>query len=596
MTIRAPPVRLLRQAIRPRIHNAPLHATRNASTSANPPLNRARNLLYGSVAVAAVSLGFLYITDTRASVHEHIAPPVLRLLFPDAEDAHHAGTRALKELYTFGVYPRERGAGDLDGTLSIEAFGHVLANPIGISGGLDKNADIPDPLFALGPAVVEVGGITPLPQAGNPQPRVFRVASQNALINRYGLNSEGADVVAMRLRQRVREYAYSHGFGMDENAEKLVLDGQTGVPPGSLVPGRLLAVQIAKNKVTSDTDLDAVVQDHVYCVDRLGKYADILVVNVSSPNTPGLRSLQSKKPLTQILSAVVDAANSVDRKTKPVVMVKVSPDEDSETQIQGIVDAVYESGVGGVIVGNTTMKRPDAVPAGYILPEKDGRALLETGGYSGPQLFSRTKALVAKYRKALDGGPTEDIPEPLPPKPSKPAAIPAPSAPDHPETSIAEEIKASVKRDEANLKPLDDKSATGQGDGGRELHTGLELPESSSENQPVIRLPERNSPFSSSDNKPSGIPAPVAISTQTPSEHSEPAPALQASGRSKAFATAPKVIFASGGITTGEEALEVLNAGASVAMMYTGIVYGGVGTVGRVKSEMRNAINGQSKK
>ncbi|RDI87334.1 hypothetical protein Vi05172_g2833 [Venturia inaequalis] len=594
MTIRTPPVRLLCQAVRPIIRNAPLHATRNASTSSNPPLNRARNLIYGSAALAAVSLGFIYVTDTRASVHEHIAPPVLRLLFPDAEDAHHAGTRALKELYTFGAHPRERGAGDSDGKLSVEAFGHILANPIGISGGLDKNAEIIDPLLALGPAVVEVGGITPLPQAGNPQPRVFRIASQNALINRYGLNSEGADVVAMRLRQRVREYAYSHGFGIDENAERLVLDGQTGVPPGSLVPGRLLAVQIAKNKLTPDTDLDAVVWDHVYCVDRLGKYADILVVNVSSPNTPGLRSLQSKKPLTQILSAVVNAANAVDRKTKPVVMVKVSPDEDSETQIQGIVDAVYESGVSGVIVGNTTMKRPAASPAGYILPEKDGRALLETGGYSGPQLFSRTKALVAKYRKALDDGPSENpLESPPPSKPSQPAA---PSAPDHPESSVVEKIEASVKRDEANLKPMDDKSATGQGHRGRELHTGLELPERSSENHPIIRLPERNNPLSSSDNKTSDVPAPVAINTQTPSEHSDPAPACQASRRSKAFATAPKVIFASGGITTGEEALEVLNAGASVAMMYTGIVYGGVGTVGRVKSEMRKAIDGQSKK
>jgi dihydroorotate dehydrogenase len=594
MTLRHPPVRLLRQPVRPRIHTSQLYSSRNASTTSNPPLNRVRNLIYGSTAIAAVSLGYLYVTDTRASIHEYIAPPVIRLLFPDAEDAHHAGTRALKELYTLGIHPRERGGKDADGKLSIEAFGHVLANPIGISGGLDKNADIPDALLALGPAVVEVGGITPLPQGGNPQPRVFRIASQNALINRYGLNSDGADVVAMRLRQRVREYAYTHGFGMDEEAERLVLDGHTGVPPGSLVSGRLLAVQIAKNKLTSDTDLDAVVWDHVYCVDRLGKYADILVVNVSSPNTPGLRSLQSKKPLTRILSAVVDAANAVDRKKKPVVMVKVSPDEDSESQIQGIVDAVWESGVGGVIVGNTTMKRPAAIPAGYILPEKDGRALLEAGGYSGPQLFSRTKELVAKYRKALDEGPSEKTPAPPPSKPSTPAAVPASSPADHPESSIVEKIEVSVQRDEANLKPIDEKSATGQGDRGRELHTGLKLPQRSSENHPIIRLPERNNPLSASEDKTSEVLAPVAINTQTPSEHSDSL--APGSERSKAFSSAPKVIFASGGITTGEQALEVLNAGASVAMMYTGIVYGGVGTVGRVKQEMRRAIEGQSKK
>ncbi|QDS72673.1 hypothetical protein FKW77_002925 [Venturia effusa] len=594
MTIRNPSLRLLRQAVRPRIYKSLLHATRNASTSSNSPANRARNLIYGTAALATVSLGFLYITDVRASIHEYIAPPVLRIIYPDAEDAHHAGTSALKELYTFGAHPRERGAGDADGKLRTEVFDHILANPIGVSGGLDKNADIPDPLFALGPAVVEVGGVTPLPQAGNPQPRVFRIASQNALINRYGLNSEGADVVAMRLRQRVREHAYTHGFGMDENAERLVLDGHTGVPPGSLVPGRLLAVQIAKNKLTPDSDLDAVVWDHVYCVDRLGKYADILVVNVSSPNTPGLRSLQSKKPLTQILSAVVNAANATDRKSKPVVMVKVSPDEDSETQIQGIVDAVYESGVGGVIVGNTTMKRPAAIPAGYLLPEKDGQALLESGGYSGPQLFSRTKELVAKYRKALDEGPSEGIPEPSPPESRNLSTIQVSSSSDHSKSSIVEQIEASVKRDEANLKPMDNASAAGQKDRGRELHTGLELPERSSESQPIIRLPERNI-LSSHDNTTSGCPAPVAINTQTPSEHSDTAPTSQIFGRSKAFDTSPKVIFASGGITTGEQALEVLNAGASVAMMYTGIVYGGVGTVSRVKSEMRKAIDGQSK-
>jgi dihydroorotate dehydrogenase len=596
MALRHPPIRLLRLPVRPRQQKPSLIPVRNASTSSNATPNRIRNIIYGSAAIAAVSVGYLYATDTRASVHEYVVPPVVRMLYPDAEEAHHFGTRTLKELYTLGLHPRERGAGDADGKLCIEAFGHVLANPIGISGGLDKNADIPDALLAMGPAVVEVGGITPLPQPGNPQPRVFRVVSQNALINRYGLNSEGADVVAMRLRQRVREYAYAHGFGMGEEAERVVLDGHAGVPPGSLVPGRLLAVQIAKNKLTSDTDLDAVVWDHVYCVDRLGKYADILVVNVSSPNTPGLRSLQSKKPLTQILSAVVDAANATDRKIKPVVMVKVSPDEDSESQIRGIVDAVWESGVGGVIVGNTTMKRPSALPEGFVLPEKEGRTLLEAGGYSGPQLFSRTKELVAKYRKALDEGPSEEIVDTAPPKPSTPVVIPASTSPKQSESSVVEKIEASVKRDGANLKPMDAKSATGQGDRGRELLTGLELPQRSSENHPTIQLPERNNPLSTSEDTTSKIPAPVAINTQTPSEHTDPTPTAPVSGRSKALSSAPKIIFASGGITTGEQALEVLNAGASVAMMYTGIVYGGVGTVGRVKQEMRKAIDGQSKK
>ena len=200
-------------------------------------------------------------------------------------------------------------------------FGHRLANPIGISAGLDKGAEIPTPLFSLGPAVVEVGGVTPSPQVGNPKPRVFRLPSQKALINRYGLNSAGADIIAMRLRQRVREYALAMGFGTDELAEQMVLDGEAGVPPGSLIQGKLLAVQVAKNTNTPDDDIEAVKADYVYCVQALARYADILVVNISCPNTG---SKQKVEPLRDILTSVVEAAKKIDRKTKPVVMVKVS--------------------------------------------------------------------------------------------------------------------------------------------------------------------------------------------------------------------------------------------------------------------------------
>lgn len=112
--------------------------------------------------------------------------------------------------------------------------------------------------------------------------RVFRLPSQNALINRYGLNSEGADAVSMRLRQRLRKYAHSMGFGVGEIAEQRVLDGEAGVPPGSLVEGKLMAVQVAKNKLTSGDDIEAVKADYVYCVEALARYADIIVVNVSS--------------------------------------------------------------------------------------------------------------------------------------------------------------------------------------------------------------------------------------------------------------------------------------------------------------------------
>ncbi len=154
----------------------------------------------------------------------------------------------------------------------------------------------------------------------------------------------------MRLRQRVREYAYSLGWGTGEEAEQRVLDGEAGVPAGSLTSGKLLAIQIAKNQWTP-SDIEAVKRDYVYCVDALARYADIIVVNVSSPNTPGLRSLQQEEPLTNILTAVVSATKTKRKKRPPYVMVKVSPDEDSDDDVRGICHAILASGVDGVVVG-----------------------------------------------------------------------------------------------------------------------------------------------------------------------------------------------------------------------------------------------------
>ncbi|KAF3394190.1 Dihydroorotate dehydrogenase [Penicillium rolfsii] len=436
-----------------------------------------RKALYGTSLAVVLFVGYIYGTDTRASIHRYVVVPLIRQVFPDAEDAHHVGVDALKLLYQYGLHPRERGNPDKDGALATEVFGYTLSNPIGISAGLDKHADIPDALLDLGPAIVEVGGTTPLPQDGNPKPRVFRIPSQHAMINRYGLNSKGADHMAAVLKQRVRDFAYAAGFGDHDLAEQRVLDGEANVPPGSLVPGKLLAVQVAKNKLTPDGDIDAIARDYVYCVDRVVRYADILVVNVSSPNTPGLRDLQAAAPLTKILTAVVGAAKNVERKTKPYVMVKVSPDEDSDEQLSGICEAVWNSGVDGVIVGNTTNRRPEALPKGFVLPAHEQQTLKETGGYSGPQLFNRLVSLVGRYRTMLDQGPPS-------------------------QTTEANGENVSV---DASSHPR-------------------------------------------------------------------------------------KVLFASGGITTGQEARKALEAGASVAMMYTGVVYGGVGTVTRVKQELREEL------
>ncbi len=496
--------------------------------------------------------------------------PALRLVYPDPEQAHHAGNSALKALWRLGLYPRERGDPDSKGDLKVEVFGRTLTNPIGTSAGIDKHADIPNPLFALGPSIIEIGGTTPLPQGGNEKPRVFRLSSQNAMINRYGLNSEGADHVAMRLRHRVRDFAYSMGIGHDAAAEKFVLDGHAGVPPGSLIPGKLLAVNIAKNKITPEHDVEAVRQDYVYCVEQLAPYADILVVNVSSPNTPGLRSLQQTGPLTKILTGVVEAAKQTDRKTKPSVMVKVSPDEDSDEQIAGICEAVWESGVDGVIVGNTTNQRPEPLPHLKPLSPLEEQALLETGGFSGPHLFERTVALVKRYKKLLDSRtstPTEKV------------AFRAELG------QQAKEIEQSLDADgtghksstgATSKKPAD--SVQASVDTGR---TALKPPpedEQSAVKQPLFNPPKDRFNGQSSHER---------DRLRSIKEAIEQLPARE---EKLAVADQPKVIFATGGITNGKQALEVLNAGASVAMVYTALVYGGAGTISRIKDEMRDEM------
>ncbi|KAH3952113.1 quinone dihydroorotate dehydrogenase [Parastagonospora nodorum] len=496
---------------------------------------RSKNLIFGTVLTLGLSFGYLYVTDTRASIHEWLLVPALRQIYPDGEDAHHAGTAMLKALHSFGMNPRERGPGDSAGDLAVEVFGHTLANPIGTSAGIDKNAEVPTPLFELGPAIVEVGAVTLLPQEGNPKPRVFRIPSQNALINRYGFNSEGAELVATRLRQRVREFAYHSGLGLDEEAERKVLDGEAGVPPGSLKQGRLMAVQVAKNKTTSENDIDAVVRDYATSVSHVGKYADILVVNVSSPNTPGLRTLQNVEPLTRLLTGVVQAVNKIDRKTKPAIMVKVSPDEDSEEQVSGICEAVWDSGVDGVIVGNTTKKRPDPLPKGYLLPASEAQILLEQGGYSGPQLFERTLALVSRYRKALDEGPKS--------VPSQQAESEGPN------TSTIEKLQPSKQT------------------GSSKTETTVEVGSASPALSSNVDDLQESAPTLTLHSKPVTAPAPK---------------------------NPQKVIFATGGITNGRQAREILDAGASVAQVYTALIYGGAGTISRIKQEMRDDAKKQT--
>ena len=303
-----------------------------------------------------------------------------------------------------------------------------------------------------------------------------------------------------------------------------------------------------------------------------------LAASVSSPNTPGLRGLQQVDKLTNILTGVVSAAQKAHRRVPAPVMVKVSPDEDSESQISGICDAIKASGCAGVIVGNTTKRRPDPLPAGSSLPEREAALMLEQGGYSGPQLFERTVALVKRYRRILDEG-----------EESVSASATSHVSDSDPSSNVTSQIQTSVERDRANLKP-----------------STPEAPRS----QPLIRLPERSDVSASSLTHPATPPdRPPALSSSShinqlpsptspsssPSSRTTPTtlPSTSA-GRGTGIGHTPsqgqKVIFATGGITNGKQALEVLEAGASVAMVYTALVYGGVGTISRIKREMREEM------
>ena len=330
---------------------------------------------------------------------------------------------------------------------------------------------------------------------------------------------------------------------------------------------------------------------------------------VSSPNTIGLRDLQKTEPLTAILTAVVDAARKVKRKTPVHVMVKVSPDEDQQNDVEGICDAVYNSGVDGVIVGNTTKRRPDPLSNGHQLTNQEKGILLgQEGGYSGYQTFDRTLALVKRYRTMLDelsyvpldegSSPLSITKSPSDPKPHKEepgqTAESVPSGKDdssiassiastaketlldtHKETQppvTDSEVEASIARDKQHLKPQTSKAET------------------DSESQPIIRLPERTNPFSSSsdtsDNESNLPPASLKAGSAANSSTDDP----PISSPSPINHHKRKVIFATGGITNSSQALEVLRAGADVAQVYTALVYGGIGTISKMKMEMREEL------
>ncbi|SHO78011.1 Similar to S.cerevisiae protein URA1 (Dihydroorotate dehydrogenase) [Malassezia sympodialis ATCC 42132] len=370
-----------------------------------------RRVASGAVTAAAVLAGAafaVYCLDSRAGVHRWIFPKAMELL-TDPE----TGAKFSIGVLEHGLAPRDCVADDE--VLRTELFGRTLTNPIGLAAGFDKQAQAVDGLFDLGFGIVEIGSVTPEPQPGQPKPRMFRLPLDHAVINRMGFNSEGHEAVRERLDARMQRWVQrvlGAGQGLisnlgTEEAEEApaklraaqllagypVLDvsmlDAAGVPR-SLKEDRLLSVNLGKNK-TSREDSPA---DYVEGVRRLGPYADMLVINVSSPNTPGLRRLQRRSVLEGLLRDVVAARNDVaqHRPTTLPLLVKVAPDL-SDAELEDIADAAEASHIDGVIVSNTTVSRPTG-----LLSRKH---VEEVGGLSGPPLKPLAlHALEVMYRRS----------------------------------------------------------------------------------------------------------------------------------------------------------------------------------------------------
>jgi dihydroorotate dehydrogenase len=272
-----------------------------------------------------------------------LAKPALHAL--DAETAHQLTIRGLS-LLPISPAPLD------DARLSMDVFGKHFPNPVGLAAGFDKQCEVPDQLLGLGFGFVELGGVVPKPQEGNPRPRVFRLTRDEAVINRFGLNSEGLDAARRRLANR---------------------RGRTGI----------VGVNIGANKDSTDR-----IADYVLCIERLCGLADFLTINVSSPNTPGLRDLQGEAFLDDLLARSMDARDEADHgRRKTIVLLKIAPDISLGT-LDAIVATALRRGIDGLTVSNTTIARPDSL--------KEKALASETGGLSGRPLFVPSTKLLAE--------------------------------------------------------------------------------------------------------------------------------------------------------------------------------------------------------
>ncbi len=269
----------------------------------------------------------------------------------DAEDAHHLAIRGL----ALGLGPR--GRADAHASLRTTLAGLDLPNPIGLAAGFDKNAEAFDALLHAGFGFVEAGTVTPLPQAGNPRPRLFRLVEDHGVINRMGFNNEGLEAFASRLARR-------RGGGV-------------------------VGANVGANKDSADR-----IEDYVAGMSRVWRDASYITANISSPNTPGLRGLQERGALEELLGRlnVARAALTAVLGRRPLFL-KVAPDLD-EVSVRDIAELARAHRLDALIVSNTTIARPDSLKSA---------AKSETGGLSGRPLFARSTQMLRAFADALDG-------------------------------------------------------------------------------------------------------------------------------------------------------------------------------------------------
>ena len=276
--------------------------------------------------------------------------PLLRWF--DPEDAHRMAIQGLRLL------PPMRARSD-DSKLAVRAFGLNFPNPIGMAAGFDKSAEAPDALLRLGFGFVEIGSVTPKPQGGNPRPRLFRMERDEAVINRMGFNNDGAEAVLRRLASRAHL-------------------------------GGIVGVNVGANKDSTDR-----AADYVKLIETFAPVASYFTVNVSSPNTPGLRNLQQSAALDELLAKVIDARERVRKNAgDSPVLLKIAPDL-SLTELDDVVQVARSRRVDGMIVANTTLARPSSL--------RETNRAKEQGGLSGRPLFRLSTRMVAETYVRTEG-------------------------------------------------------------------------------------------------------------------------------------------------------------------------------------------------